>query len=332
MMENEKLRVFTAFSGYDAQCLALERLKRQHPGFDYELVGWSEIDKHAITAHNALFPQYREGNRGDISNVDWKKTPDFDLFTYSSPCTNFSSLGNKKGGEEDSGTASSLLWECEKAITAKKPKYLIMENVSDIKKKPFSKTLHKWMGRLESIGYSNHAFILNSRDFGVPQERKRMFMVSFLGEERIFYEPKGGCKKVCIDEILDKNPENYSKTPDKTARQFKDLKTKKPVVAPRTHGYLKPIARKVCPALTTTCGTDYFVFFPDGSSRGITTSEAFKMMGLSCDEVKTLENSGINRKQLFKLAGNSIVVNVFQAILDNMLFAEDINAGQMKLF
>lgn len=75
------LRVFTAFSGYDSQCMALDRL-----GIPYELIGWSEIDKYAIQAHNAVYPQYAERNYGDISKIDWKSVPDFDLFTYSFPC------------------------------------------------------------------------------------------------------------------------------------------------------------------------------------------------------------------------------------------------------
>lgn len=78
------LRVFTAFSGYDSQCLALNRAN-----IDYELVGWSEIDKFAIKAHNALFPQWTDRNFGDISKIDWNMVPDFDLFTYSSPCQDF---------------------------------------------------------------------------------------------------------------------------------------------------------------------------------------------------------------------------------------------------
>ena len=65
------LRVFTAFSGYDSQCLALERLKERRDGFDYELVGWSEIEPNAIKAHNLLFPQWSDRNFGDISKIDW---------------------------------------------------------------------------------------------------------------------------------------------------------------------------------------------------------------------------------------------------------------------
>ena len=80
------IRVFTAFSGYDSQCLALDRVKEHFPNFDYELVGWAEIDKYAIQAHDALYPQWADRNYGDISKIDWSQVPDFDLFTYSSPC------------------------------------------------------------------------------------------------------------------------------------------------------------------------------------------------------------------------------------------------------
>lgn len=82
----EKLKVCTLFSGYDSQCLALERIKRDYPEFDYELVAWSEIDKYAIQAHNVLFPQWADRNYGDVSKIDWSQVPDFDLMTYSSPC------------------------------------------------------------------------------------------------------------------------------------------------------------------------------------------------------------------------------------------------------
>ena len=170
------LKVFTAFSGYDSQCMALDRL-----GIGYELVGWSEIDKYAIQAHNAVYPQYGERNYGDISKIDWANVPDFDLFTYSFPCQDISSTGKQGGLEEGSGTRSSLLWECRKAIEAKKPKYLLMENVKALTQKKFLPYLQKWMACLEGMGYSNHAKVLNAKDYGVPQNRERVFMVSVLG-------------------------------------------------------------------------------------------------------------------------------------------------------
>ena len=85
---SNKLRVFTGFAGYDSQCMALDRLRDNFgtDEFDYELVGWSEIEKNAIKAHNAVYPDAVDKNYGDISKIDWEKTPDFDLFTYSFPC------------------------------------------------------------------------------------------------------------------------------------------------------------------------------------------------------------------------------------------------------
>lgn len=178
-----KLRVFTAFSGYDSQCLALDRLKANYPDFDYELVGWSEIDKYAIQAHNALYPQWADRNYGDISQIDWAQVPDFDLFTYSSPCQDFSNAGQQKGGEEGSGTRSSLLWECRRAIVEKKPKYLLLENVAALVSKKFLPLFNKWKGELEGYGYANFDAVLNSKDYGVPQNRKRIFLFSILRTE-----------------------------------------------------------------------------------------------------------------------------------------------------
>lgn len=80
------LKCFFAFAGYDSQALALERLKRDYPSFDYTTIGWSEIDKDAITAHNALFPDDADKNYGDICKIDWTQVPNFDLFVYSFPC------------------------------------------------------------------------------------------------------------------------------------------------------------------------------------------------------------------------------------------------------
>lgn len=172
-----RLRVFTAFSGYDSQCMALDRL-----GMDYDLVGWSEIDRYAIQAHDAIYPRWSDRNYGDISRIDWDNVPDFDLFTYSFPCTDISSAGQQRGLKEGSGTRSSLLWECKKAIEAKKPKYLLMENVKALTQKKFLPYLLEWERYLGSLGYTNFTRVLNAKDYGVPQNRERVFMVSILGD------------------------------------------------------------------------------------------------------------------------------------------------------
>lgn len=176
--KDKPLKVFTAFSGYDSQCLALNRLKEQHDDFDYDLVGWSEIDKRAITAHNLLFPNWEERNYGDISKIDWTSVPNFDMFTYSFPCTDISMAGLRKGFAEGSNTRSSLLWECRKAIKAKMPKYLLLENVKALVQKKNMPLFQKWLSELNDFGYQNFWQVLNAKDYGIPQNRERVFVVS----------------------------------------------------------------------------------------------------------------------------------------------------------
>ena len=204
------LKVFTAFSGYDSQCMALDRLHRHNPDFNYELVGWAEIDKYAIQAHNAVYPQWADRNYGDISRIDWQQVPDFDLFTYSSPCQDFSQAGKQAGGTEGSGTRSSLLWECRRAILAKKPKYLLMENVAALVSQKFIRLFNAWQLELESYGYRNFAKVLNAKDYGVPQNRERIFMVSILDESARYEFPQPMPLTLRLKDVLeDKVDERY---------------------------------------------------------------------------------------------------------------------------
>lgn len=183
--KDNPLRVFTSFSGYDSQCMALDRI-----GIPYELVGWSEIDKYAIQAHNALYPQAAEKNYGDISKIEWESVPDFDLFTYSFPCTDISNAGQQKGLEEGSGTRSSLLWECRKAIEAKRPKYLLMENVKALVSQKFLPFYKKWEQFLAEMGYDNYCKVINATECNCPQNRERIFILSILDNDKTFHFPE----------------------------------------------------------------------------------------------------------------------------------------------
>ena len=194
------LRVFTAFSGYDSQCLALKRL-----GIPFTLTGWSEIDKYAIQAHDVLFPEYKDRNYGDISKIDWIEVPDFELFTYSFPCTNLSFAGKQEGFDEGSGTASSLLWECRKAIVEKKPKYLLMENVKALVSAKFKPLFMKWQKELALYGYTNFVKVLDSSQFGVPQHRERVFMVSILDENASYHFPEPFPLDKRLKDVLESN-------------------------------------------------------------------------------------------------------------------------------
>ena len=207
--KDRPLKVATAFSGYDSQKMALERLHNAFPDFCFELVAWSEIDENAIAAHNAIFPEDKSKNLGDISKIDWAKAPDFDLFTYSFPCQDISAAGKQSGFEEGTGTRSSLLWECKKTIEAKKPRYLMMENVKALASAKFLPFLRQWQSWLHSQGYENFTQILNACDYEVPQNRERVFMISILRTDNnpypSYYFPKKLKLEKRIKHILEQN-------------------------------------------------------------------------------------------------------------------------------
>ena len=202
--KDKPLRVFEAFAGYGSQSMALQRLKEDNPDFDYEVVGISEIDKFAVKSYVAIHGDVT--NFGDISKIEWDKVPDFDLFTYSFPCTDISTAGQQKGLAEDSGTRSSLLWECRKTIEAKRPKYLLMENVKALTSNKFMPFFEKWIAELDKFGYKTYWQVLNAKDYGIPQNRERVFAVSILIEDgavQNFEFPKPQKLELCLGDYLE---------------------------------------------------------------------------------------------------------------------------------
>lgn len=99
-----KIHTFELCAGYDSQLMALERLKKNHSDFDYECIGWSEIEPSAIALHNACFSSLSGKNFGDMTKIDWSKVADFDLLTYSTPCQSVS-----QAGKQNSSSGSLLI-------------------------------------------------------------------------------------------------------------------------------------------------------------------------------------------------------------------------------
>lgn len=119
-------------------------------------------------------------------------------------CTDISSAGKQQGFTEGSGTRSSLLWECRKAILAKRPRWLLMENVKALVSEKFLPLFREWEQWLASIGYRNYTQVLNAKDYGVPQNRERVFMVSTLSDAPYFF-PKPLDVKCCLGDILEES-------------------------------------------------------------------------------------------------------------------------------
>lgn len=212
-----KLKAFEAFAGYGSQAMALERLSRRHADFDFEVVGISEIDRYAIQAHRAV---HGDGitNYGDISRIDWVQVPDFDLLTYSFPCTNISTAGRQEGLTENSGTSSSLLWECRRAIERKRPKYLLMENVKALTQKKFRPDFERWQQTLRDLGYTNFWQVINATECNVPQNRERVFMVSIRGGQYYEFPRPLELERRLINVLEPQVDERYYLTPEQVRR------------------------------------------------------------------------------------------------------------------
>lgn len=211
------IRVFEAFAGYGSQAMACKRLQRDYPDkVGFEFVGISEIDNYAIAAYKAVHGD--TPNFGDISAIDWTQVPDFDLLTYSFPCQDISTAGKQRGFNEGSGSRSSLLWECKRAIEAKRPKYLLMENVKALVQKKFMPEFQRWIDTLTEFGYTNFYQVLDASKYGVPQHRERVFMISVLGEAA-FEFPKPFPLEKRLRDVLEENvPEEYYLRPEQVER------------------------------------------------------------------------------------------------------------------
>ena len=179
------LKVLSLFSGIGAFELALKRI-----GVNVELVGFSEIDKYATKSYCAVHGVSEDLNLGDISKIDLDKLKglDIDLITHGSPCQDFSIAGRLAGGDKGSGTRSSLMWCTVDIVEAVRPKYVIWENVKNLLS---SKNRHNFDGYLEimdKLGYNSYYKVLNSKHYGIPQNRERVFTVSIRKDLEKEYE------------------------------------------------------------------------------------------------------------------------------------------------
>lgn len=141
---------------------------------------------------------------GDISQINPNDLPDFDFMTYSFPCTDVSVAGRKNGVIKGQ-TRSGLLYECEKVIEYKRPKYLLLENVKNLVGKQFKPQFDEWLEYLETLGYTNYWKVLNSKSFGVPQNRERVFVLSVLGEHDPYEFHSGFELDIRLKDILEFN-------------------------------------------------------------------------------------------------------------------------------
>lgn len=222
------IRLIELFAGYGSQAMALKRI-----GAKFEHYRVVEFDKYAIASYNAVhgtnFPtmDITKVHADDLNVIDTDKY--CYMMTYSFPCTDLSVAGKQAGMSKGSGTRSGLLWEVERILTeirdgnGELPQILFMENVPQVHGKKNINDFEKWLGFLESLGYTNYWQDLNAKNYGVAQNRNRCFMFSFLGNYSYDFPQPIPLKKKLKGYLEDNVDEKYYINNEKADKLIKQL-------------------------------------------------------------------------------------------------------------
>lgn len=196
-----KFRIIELFGGIGACTAALKRL-----GIDVEVVDYVEIDKYAVASYNAI-----NGTNFEPQDIQkWDKDVKADLIMHGSPCQDFSIAGKQMGGDEGSGTRSSLMYETIRIVGKVRPRYVIWENVANVLSKTHKHNFDQYLSRMQMLGYHNYWQVLNAKDYGIPQNRQRVFVVSV----KDFVFPKAKELALRLKDMLeDEVDEKYFLTP-----------------------------------------------------------------------------------------------------------------------
>ena len=247
------IRLLELFWGIGACTKALERL-----GIEFEIADYVEIDKYAVASYNAI----HNTNFSPQDIRTWNKDLDVDLIMHGSPCQDFSLAGYQKGGDQDSGTRSSLMYETIRIVEQLKPQYVIWENVKNLLSEKHKHNFDKYLNKMSELGYDNYFQVLNAKDFEIPQNRERVFTVSIrkdIGHGFVFPQKKE--LKLRLKDMLEDEVDS---------KYYLSEKTKNYVLSSGTKNfYYKPeIDLEIARPLTSTmskmhrAGTDNYVTQP----------------------------------------------------------------------
>ena len=349
-MENNKLRVFEAFAGFGGCSFALKRLKESYPNFEYEIVGYSEIDKFAIDLYNANHKDSLGNlikNFGDINfiNPSDYNFPDFDMLVGGFPCQPYSNIGLQLGKNDIYGRGN-YLEQIVRICEIKKPKYILLENVKGFLSKKFELVRNELCLKLRELGYVYdkndlsekpiHYALLNSKDYGIPQIRERVWMFARLGGLPIDFNlsPQKQTNNLKLVDFLD--PEKL--VPKKLylkKQQIEKIKTNTGI----SNFYVNtPLCIDIynkrikydgyCITLTMPTHNSLRIALPNPIEevvRKLTVNEQFRLMGL---ESLSIKNNKVDIKlnnqsytQLSKRAANGWDVNLV-TILFKHIFSQ----------
>ncbi len=320
----EKVNVLELFGGVGAIRKALI-----NENIAYNIADYVEIDKNAMKSYNALYNE----NFKPKSVVGYH-APDvkIDILMHGSPCQDFSRIGLKRGGVIGSGTRSSLLFETIRIVSemSKKPKWIIWENVKGVLDKNMRDSFFYYLQELEKLGYESKYQVLNAMDFGVPQKRERIFVISYLGKNEFEFNNLEYFNTRDIKNYLEKNVSDLYEVRQKSMLGYLDGSIKNHSF----NGRLKVIEDYAYTITTKQMRipNSGIIDLKNGKYRYLTERECFRLMGFSDSDVDILEKTHPRRKNctssiLYKEAGNTIVVDVLMSILREVRKIDKRNGG-----
>lgn len=359
----KRVKILELFAGIGSCSKALTNL-----GIEHEIVDAVEIDKYAIKSFNAIHGTNFEPQ--DITK--WDKDIECDIIMHGSPCQDFSIAGRQAGGDEGSGTRSSLMYETLRIVKKLRPKYVIWENVKNLLSKRHRHNFDAYLDAMSGLGYTNYYQVLNAKDYGVPQNRERVFTVSIMGGERNDYSfPEPIKLERRLKDVLEDSVDDRFYIKDVSSLT---IGTSFDVINGGTVGRMHDISRRayhedsVAPAMHTcqggntepkiairTANTKGYDIATDGDGidlsylgsktrrgrvghgvaktiptndsqgaldslriRKLTPRECWRLMGFDDADFDKAQAAGVSNAQLYKQAGNSIVVDCLEGVLNNL--------------
>lgn len=314
------IKVFESFAGYGGASFGLKKA-----GIKHEVIGYSEIDKNAIDLFEYNFPGIK--NFGDITKIDEKTMPDFDLFTGGFPCQPFSTAGKREGELDMRGT---LFQDIIRICKSKKPKYILLENVKGLAVGKLKPTYLKILSELEEMGYDVRSSILNTKDYGIPQNRERLWIFAFKGKlpNNFVFEPTKIELKSKIKDFLDKKVDEELYRSKQQVDRIKELHNidKFDVNEPLCYDYYnrKLKVDGICMTITPPEHNVIRIVEPimKGTEmvRKLSLDEHFRLMGFKMDEnnkeIKFPPNQTYSK--MGKCAGNGWDVNLVSILLNHI--------------
>lgn len=308
------VQILELFGGIGSPRCALRNL-----GIPTKAIDYVEIDEKAVRSYNNMFSEELPYKTQSV--VGWNLKAD--ILIHGSPCQDFSIAGHQRGADEGSETRSSLMWETIHIIEQMgqwKPQYIIWENVKNVKSKHMIANFIRYQKELEQMGYTNNYEVLDAREFGLPQARERVFTISCLKGEKFNFDDLIRTPMQDIRDFLEDNdsvPEVYDVTQPSVRNVIGQTGIKRATVI-KDYAFTITTRQDRTPAQVIDCG--------GGRFRYLTELECWRLQGYTDEDFERAKavhkRAGRYYTALYKQAGNSIAVPIFESIFRKIILNE----------